>query len=464
MSAEWFWEYGVVILFYLGVIALIYFNRKKFVFEGIIAMYRTKLGLKQMDSFSKPLSKKKDRVGAWIFWISVIPLTISGVLLIPEILGLQFLGETAVFFKITFLVSALLLIVATICFRQIKKAGIVGVVVGYLGMVAMLAMILTGMEQLIFEPDAPALLTPVLPGIPIPGSPIKLPLVEGLIALFAVVVIHEFSHGVLARAYKMKIKSSGFVMMGPIPGAFVEPDEKQLSKAKKKAQLAVFAAGPFSNMLLTAFLIIVLNLLALISFSAYHSEGVLVTGFLNESELAEGGRLEGISQGMIISSVDGFDVADTGDLLLGLENKSPGDTVTIGFADGEKNVVLSANPDNESLPYIGIYLKNNVVAKNEGGFASALQGVYFWFAGNPWGGSINDRLGLLGWINVLSLGIGLVNLLPIGPTDGGRMYLLALERYMKKKKAKKVWSATAIVLLVFIVVLVFVPIIRAIFF
>ena len=48
--------------------------------------------------------------------------------------------------------------------------------------------------------------------------------------------------------------TSGFaflaVLLPIIPAAFVEPDEKQLNKSPIYQQLSVFAAGPFSNILL----------------------------------------------------------------------------------------------------------------------------------------------------------------------------------------------------------------------
>jgi len=54
MFWDWFWEYGIVILFYVSVILLIYLNRSKFHFENkFIAMYKIKFGLKFMERFKK---------------------------------------------------------------------------------------------------------------------------------------------------------------------------------------------------------------------------------------------------------------------------------------------------------------------------------------------------------------------------------------------------------------------------
>jgi membrane-associated protease RseP (regulator of RpoE activity) len=48
---------------------------------------------------------------------------------------------------------------------------------------------------------------------------------------------------------------------------------------------------------------------------------------------------------------------------------------------------------------------------------------------------------LIGWIFIANLGVGLFNLLPLGPVDGGRMFLLASLALFKnnEKKAKRLW-------------------------
>src|SRR3989338_644264 len=79
-----------------------------------------------------------------------------------------------------------------------------------------------------------------------------------IISLFIIAIIHEFSHGVIARVYNIKIKSSGFAFLGPIPAAFVEPDEKKMEKSSAKAQLSILAAGSFSNILLALLVILIL--------------------------------------------------------------------------------------------------------------------------------------------------------------------------------------------------------------
>ena len=80
-------------------------------------------------------------------------------------------------------------------------------------------------------------MTSQIPGVApiIPG--IDIPLFAGIISLAVLLVVHEFSHGLLARAAKVRLKSIGLLIFSIIPvGAFVEPDERQISKVKKAAQ------------------------------------------------------------------------------------------------------------------------------------------------------------------------------------------------------------------------------------
>ena len=93
--------------------------------------------------------------------------------------------------------------------------------------------------------------TPILPGV-------NLPLVEGLIAMAILLVVHEMSHGFLARVHKIKLENAGIVFYGILPfGAFVEPDEKQLDKVPQEQSNQVLVAGSAANMI-TAMIVLVL--------------------------------------------------------------------------------------------------------------------------------------------------------------------------------------------------------------
>ena len=60
--------------------------------------------------------------------------------------------------------------------------------------------------------------------VAIPGINPMIPLGWGAMAFIIALVIHEFGHGLLARAHGMRIRSFGLLQLGPLPlGAFAEP-------------------------------------------------------------------------------------------------------------------------------------------------------------------------------------------------------------------------------------------------
>lgn len=413
-------QYGSVIIFYALIIFLIYRNRKKFDFPAkIIAMYRTKIGIKTMERWGKKAEK------------------------------------------------------------FIKVLAIIGVVIGFIGMLATVYLILDGLFKLLFVPSAPATFAPVIPGVKIPGVEIFVPFWYGIIALFITIVVHEFSHGVVAEAYKMRVKHSGFVMFGPLPGAFVEPDEKQLRKASPKAQLSVYAAGPFSNILLTILLILLFGFLPLFVAASGNapSEGLMkftkYTSIVNTYSIREslyepvglqiltvandsGADIAGLEDNTIITSINGADIRANAsafvDEIISFTNLTPGQAITFSNDNRTYAITTLPSPENESEGRIGITFDQNFITQRS---PEALEkygrgGITFF----------EIMFQQLFWIILLSSGIGLANLLPLGPVDGGRMLLTALEQRFDKKKAQMIWSKVSLITFITVVILVIVPILK----
>ena len=416
-------DYALVIAFYAAVILLIYLNRKKFAFQGkIIAMYRTKIGLKTMHKWG-------DKAGGFI-----------------------------------------------------RALAIIGVVIGFAGMITSVVMIIDGFYKLLFVPQAPPTFAPVIPGVKIPGLGIKVPLFIGLIALFVSVAVHEFSHGVVAAARKLRVKSSGFVMFGPLPGAFVEPDEKQLEKASTKTQLSVYAAGPFSNILLTIVLIILFGFLPLFvmaaggtpshgleTFTKYTSivntakikgEMYVPTGMTIMSVVPGSGAADAGLQNMtVISAIDGVDLRDNlsafAEEIISFQNLTPGDEVNFSNDNQSWQITTKPRANNASRGQIGIVFDQNFVVEKNPVSLKKYGVVGFW--------GLEQLFTLVFWIILLSSGLGLANLLPLGPVDGGRMLLATLERFMKKEKAQLLWGKISTVVFIAVIILVIGPILLSLF-
>ncbi len=124
----------------------------------------------------------------------------------------------------------------------------------FLGFGGMSLMILLGygimsVQSLFTAKQLCPAVAPVIPGAPIPGMGVPIPLV-GWISLVIVLVVHEFSHGIMMVYFKEKIKSVGVLLAGIIPlGAFVEQDDKTFDSLDDRKSLMVLSAGSASNLL-----------------------------------------------------------------------------------------------------------------------------------------------------------------------------------------------------------------------
>jgi len=328
--------------------------------------------------------------------------------------------------------------------KFLKYLAYVGIIIGFLGMVFISFSLIQNIYKVITATTTIAGVALVLP-LKVKGS-FYVPFFYWIISIFLIALVHEFSHGVVARAYKLKIKSSGLaflnVLVPVIPAAFVEPDEKELRKRPKMQQLSVFAAGPFSNIIF-AFVVLALMgfVIAPVSNAIFNYNGILVTGFTpgNETFPAESA---GITENELIIGIDNMPIATVENFTEIMQTKTPGESVVITTNVTDYNIILAESPDNKSIGYLGVYLtqnqeiKENILQK----YGKILPDVFIWF------------VGLFYWIYVLNLGIGLFNLAPLGPIDGGRMLQLLMHKLFKKKKGDKVWKSISYIFLGLIII------------
>ena len=331
--------------------------------------------------------------------------------------------------------------------KTFRFLGYAGIIIGFLGM-ALLAFSLTqNLYELFTKPEAPAGVGLVLP-IEARGV-IFVPFFYWIIAIFIVALVHEYAHGVIARAHKIKVKSSGFGFLGAIipilPLAFVEPDEKDLRKRPHSQQLSVFAAGPFSNILLA---FVVLGISAFL-FSPLvdniTNSSINIVGFI-ESGSGSPAKRAGAAIGESILEIEGKRIESVNDLAEVLKEKSPGSTVELKTNADTYNVKLIENPNDENSGFLGVSLRPELTTDEafEERYGSFIPAVIMWVGG------------LLSWLILLNLGIGLFNLIPIGPVDGGRMMQLVLHKLFKnKKRADKIWHHISLVFLLVVVAIIF---------
>ncbi|MEK6856692.1 MAG: site-2 protease family protein [Nanoarchaeota archaeon] len=323
--------------------------------------------------------------------------------------------------------------------RVINVFSILGIVVGFIGMMVILVLLVKGIYGFLFS-GAPPPVAPLFPGIKtVPGVPV-ISFFHWIIAIFILAIVHEFSHGLVARRYDIKVKSSGFAVFSlglpVIPAAFVEPDEKELASKSKKEQLGVLAAGSFSNLISAlVFLLIFSFLLVPVFSSTIHREGVIVAGVYENYPA----NLSGVTVGEEIIKVNNFNVNNVDDFLTSVKAVAPGDQVDL-VTNKSSYLITAIDPPKtfsqklmfwkENRGFIGIIPGSSVSDYKDG--MNVIGGVLSWL------------VILFFWIFVANLGVGLFNLLPMGPLDGGKMfYLLCLSLFKNENQAKKVWIAVS---------------------
>ncbi|MDD5253895.1 MAG: M50 family metallopeptidase [Candidatus Nanoarchaeia archaeon] len=284
-------------------------------------------------------------------------------------------------------------------------------------------MLFKGTLNLILNPGAQPALAPIFPGVNIPGMP-SLSFWHWIVAILILAVIHEFSHGFVSRLYNIKVKSSGFAFLGPILAAFVEPDEKQLSKSSKKAQLSVYAAGPFMNIITGIIFLLIFNLLVF--------SGVQTVAITENSPA----YYAGFENGEQILEINGNKIEYTSDFRDSLNELKPNQEVKIKTNENEYLITSAESPKDPAVGYLGLTV--DMIYPTHSSF---FKGFLVWI-----------RM-LFYWLFVASVGVGLFNLLPLGPVDGGKMLYTALLGVTKKEKlSRKIWLGFSSVCLLLIII------------
>ena len=435
MVSFWIYDVGFLVLFSLFVVWFLMSRKKSLSREGIIFMYRTKFGMKAInyigDNFKKTLHSLK-----------------------YVIIGVGFV--------------------------------LMGVMVWMMGQTVSIYVLYPEITKLIKAPP----IAPLIPYFPkLFGMESFFPpfyFTYFIVALAIVAIVHEFSHGIFMRLFKVRIKSTGLVFLGPILGAFVEQDDKSFKKKAKLEQMSVLGAGVFANVI---FALIFYGLYVAFFFSSFSAAGYIfnsyavsvvplenVTGIeevgnltkvlatdgiyylddglavqLNQSDgeyLIAYPEAPAVLAGMRGAIIQADDVKITGQDKLRefLENKNPGERVIFKTEDAEGvkeyNILLGEHPDDSSRAYLGV--GHNVVQRR-----GVIQNSLGWFMSfkdsttlykPTWDGEfVYFVYHLLWWVMIINLLVALFNMLPLGMLDGGRFFYLAVLGIFKSEKVAK-WA------------------------
>jgi len=290
----------------------------------------------------------------------------------------------------------------------------------------------------------------------LPGVNPMLPIVYGWIAIVIAIVIHEGAHGIIARNNGFRVKSSGLLFFLIIPiGAFVDVDEEQLKKARARPSVKVMAAGVGGNIILGA--VCLICLIAVVGSLTPIVNGVYISEVTQDMPA----QAAGLQPKDVLVSVDNVTITSSDDLRSYLENKTAGEMVLVTVRRGDNwdthytTTLNLTKTENRTVMGVMIYnLQTEAVLNNYNSFSIERLSIYLvpptlastyipysdtlsQFYTSPLGPSWSVIANLFYWIWFVNFNLAIFNALPIYPLDGGRIFNIALKRYLGKRLSEK---------------------------
>ncbi len=236
---------------------------------------------------------------------------------------------------------------------------------------------------------------PVIPGI-------FIPLIPGIIAIAIMLIVHEGSHGVLARLAKVRLLSTGLLVFGIIPvGGYVEPDEKQVARLKRRTQTRIMSAGISANFLAAvAFAVPMVLILALVP-------NLYVQQFTIASVAKGYPAYNIVPVGSKVIAWNGRQVTSYNALIAATRADKPGGVVVISTSSGTYSLRAVASQTNASRGVIGVEVGSGFVPGITGTYGGKL--LFFMYT-------------LFALLVMLNFFVAVFNLLPMPGLDGWRIY------------------------------------------
>ncbi|MBS3075215.1 site-2 protease family protein [Candidatus Pacearchaeota archaeon] len=463
-SNIYIYDISFLILFTLAVIIFLYRKRKNLKKEGIMYLYRTKVGIKLIDKIG---SKYKKAISVFSF---------------------------------------------------------LAVISGYLLMVTMIYFLGNIIYIYVFRPEIVQAIKipPIMPLVPYLPEAFKLSFLPPfyftywIIAIAVIAVFHEFAHGIVARRYDIKVKTTGFGFLGPFLAAFVEPDEEEMNKKPKYQQISVLSAGTFTNLILAVIFFLILGLFfisvytpagaifntytpAIINITSISMVGGIsisnptqaaITDLINKNQMSNDivlGTDEPINMTKIIAENKNYFLT-TEDLKKQLDSNK-GSGLVVLYSDlpaikaGLKGAIIGIDEEkvkdyknlaeiikkykpgdkikittkyNDIILEYNIDLAEDSVQKGRAvigiGFVNSRQGLigkifdYFNFFKKPqtnYEPKFNAEIiifiyNLIWWLALINFSVALMNMLPVAVFDGGRMFMLTIWAISKSEKFAQV--------------------------
>jgi len=313
----------------------------------------------------------------------------------------------------------------------------------------------------------------------LPGINPYLPIADGWFALIVAMVIHEGSHGIIARSLGLPVKSAGLVFFLVIPiGAFVEVDEDALKTAKASYSGRVLAGGAGINLLVGV--ICLLLLFGTVSGMKPKVDGIGVAALYPNYPAAQ----HHIEPGDFITAINGIPVDDP----LVVNSSSyyvPGQVINLTiWRDGSylqiSNVTLGSitlnNTKTGALSTRAFLGVADVGYSELTGLVTTYTGSFFvrpvlylciptlpncqglapfsdsnsMFYTSSFGASLTPLANLLYWLFFINFNLAIFNSLPIYPLDGGQAFMVGVKALgrgkLSEKSLSRIVTATSLII------------------
>lgn len=386
----------------LGIIILIWLiDRKKFKREGVFLLRRTKKGLKLINDTGIKYKKFFKIFGE------------VGIILSFGALGLWYILKEKKHKWVIAKSSAFLVVMLVILSNFLKLP--IAIASSAFGAMGFIFSYLTTTSYGIFAGTVKTAGLQIVAPFKIANAPIfYVPLHYFLISILVLFIAHEFSHALVARAQGIKIKNLGYGFLAIIPLAFAEQDEKELKKHRSIEKSRFYSVGSLGNIITGALAVLLMIAASSASANVFQSDGVEY-----QSTLENMPAYTALPSTGVITKVNENETRDILEFMYVFEELKPDQSISV-FVNGEEyTLTTTGNPENKTQAFIGI---SDVSTKL--GIKKAVADMFGLRL--PW--TLLYLLELLKWLFLLNIGIGLANLLPIKPFDGGLM----LEEILKK--------------------------------
>ena len=359
--------------------------------------------------------------------------------------------------------------------------------------------------EMLFKAVAVPKVPPIMPLVPYLPEIFRLPLppfyfTYWLLIIAVIAITHEFSHGIFASFYKLKIKATGFGFFGPFLLAFVEPDEKAMKKKKPKQQLAILSAGSFANFLCAIIFFFFLQLFFVLS--TYPSNIIYAGTIINTSEirnfsldstiiereeilsvLGDSYKLVKIyttnssyyltekllkeQLGKNVSSIfvfydspliranlsgeivkiNNIPARHYDKIFKNLSQIKPHELVVIETTKGKYEIIAEEHPTNKSRGFVGLgsaFVPVRGLAKIIQDLSSPARNPFMFYDSKYDTETFMFFFNFLWWMVIICISVALINMLPFGMLDGGRfVYVAVLGLTKSKKVAENIYKIVA---------------------